>query len=176
MNENNFEEADWNTNNEPQSMSERRGPFLLVLTILSWISIGYNAITLLYSLIKGVGDLQNSATQISTIFNNQNSDIPILEDIKFQMEDMLMKSVENYYAIQLSTLVNLLIGAFAVYLMFNLKKTGYYLYILYTIVPSLISFYFFGFNFLIAITVAINLIFGIIFIILYGINAKRMTE
>ncbi len=65
------------------------------------------------------------------------------------------------------------IGAF---LMWKLKRFGYYVYIFGTIAAVSIPFYLFGNNFIGEFSTAAAGFFGALFIIFYGMNLKCMTN
>ena len=159
----------------PETLKEKRGSFLLVISILSWVFIGFMILSTAISYFTGVEKLQEqidlSMDQINQETGNAFAD-SIIQDAIGVME----KSITNFYAIQLSTMISLLIGALAVYLMFQLKKAGFFLYLLYTVMFSAISFYYLGSGMTVWLAQALYIFFGIAFVILYAVNLKRMTE
>ena len=176
MENNEILENQWE-NGQGESLKEKRGSFLLVLAILSWAFIGYSFIMGLFSLTNGVEELEKSLAEVgnSTAFSADTGNA-FANSMVDGMKEMIINSIENFYPMQYANLVGLLLGALAVYLMFQLKKSGYYLYILYTILIPGISFYFLGSSMLVIMAVGFNMFFGLMFLILYGVNLKRMTE
>ncbi len=64
-----------------------------------------------------------------------------------------------------------LLGAF---LMWNLRRMGFYIYTLGTIISIVIPFYLFGNNFLTTISAGFASFIGILFVIFYAMNIKSM--
>lgn len=176
MENNEILENQWDDNSD-ESMKEKRGTFLLVLCILSWVFIGYSFIMGLVSLAGGTQKLEEQLVQADmTNAFSQDTGNDMANSILSSANEMIIKTIENFYPLQMSNLVVLLIGALAVYMMFQLKKSGFYLYVLYTILIPAISFYFLGANMIVIMAVGLNMFFGVLFLILYGVNLKRMTE
>ena len=167
------ETVDWNDESN-QSMSERRGQFLLVLCILSWIGIGMGLITTLFNYSRGTADIEAQLDEFESL-GEVDTGSSLLNSFTDGAKDMAIKTIENFQAINLSTLLALLLGGLAVYMMFNLKKTGYYLYILYCLATPAISIYFLGANQAVYLSVMVGALFSVAFIIMYGVNVKRMT-
>jgi|GEM_PF-1358135 len=165
----------WGNSDSPESMKEKRGSFLLVISILSWVFIGFSIFSTAIGYFNGVEKLQTqidlSIDQMDTDTGNAFADNLIAEAI-----EVLEKTITHFESIQLVTMVSLLIGALSVYLMFQLKKMGYLLYIVYTMLYSSISFYFLGSSMVVWLGQGLYLFIGIVFLILYGVNLKRMTK
>ena len=124
MENNEVLENQWD-NDSSESMKEKRGVFLLVLCILSWISTGGTLVSTLFSYFNGTAELEKQLAQTSDVFGEETGNA-MLDNMLTGAEEILYKTIENFNAIQLSTLVGLLVGVLAVYLMFQLKKSGYF--------------------------------------------------
>ncbi|MBL7897527.1 MAG: hypothetical protein JNJ99_03245, partial [Crocinitomicaceae bacterium] len=112
-------------------LKEKRGTTLMVLAILSWIWIGFTVITLVISLADGkkspealeeekVRILETATPEVIEVFG---------EDYITSTLSILEISNEYFYTIQLLNLANIGIGFMAVFMMYKLRKKGYYLYI-----------------------------------------------
>ncbi len=160
--------------NDPNSMKEKRGTFLLVLCILSWISSGFSVISSLTTLVGGKKGIQDQILEMEDQLESADSEFlySILENALIQLNATL----ENFFPLQLSLLVISAVGVFSVYLMFNLKKNGFGLYVLYAILSPLITFYFFRNIPESTTTLIFSLSISAVFIIMYYTNLKRMTN
>ncbi len=172
-----MEEQNFNTleeDNSTLSIKERRGTFLTVLCILSWIASGGTFITSLFSLINGKEGVQN---QIIDAENQlELADNELLYGVLDASIKQLYVVLENFYPIYLSSLILGGLGIFAVYLMFNLKKAGFNLYVGYAILAPVVNYYFVKDIPYSVLGTAFALIISVVFIIMYYTNLKRMTN
>lgn len=174
MENNEILEDQWD-NDSALTMKQKRGSFLLVLCILSWIYMGSSIISTTISYFNGTAELEKQLSKTSNAFD-QETGVGVLDNMMGAAEEIMYKTIENFNEIQLGTLVGLLIGIMAVYLMFQLKKIGFALYVLYSMIIPAISLYFIGTSMIMLLGLAFNSIVSIAFIIMYGVNLKRMTE
>jgi len=167
--------SQWGDSDSPESMKEKRGSFLLVISILSWIFTGFFILSTAIGYFNGVEKIQAemdlAIDQMDTNTGNAFADNLVSDAI-----GMLENTITYFESIQLATMVALLIGALSVYLMFQLKKVGYLLYIVYTILFSSVSFYYLGSGVMVWLSQSLYILAGIVFLILYGVNLKRMTK
>ncbi len=165
---------DWNDETN-YSMKERRGNFLLTLCILSWVYIGLMLLTTGFNYMQGTDELYQSIE----VFESGEIDTegnPFAESVIDGSIGMIKQTIEHFEAINLSTMAVLLIGGFSVLLMYNLKKIGFGLYILYSIALPSVSLYFLGTEFQMVLWGAVLGAFvSIAFVIMYGVNLKRMN-
>lgn len=165
----------WGDSDSPESIKEERGTFLFVIIILSWIFIGFSIFSTAVGYFNGVEDLQTqidvSIDQMDTDTGNEFADNLITDAI-----EVMEKTITHFESIQLATMVALLVGALSVYLMFQLKKMGFLLYVIYTVLYSIIPFYFLGSGMVVMLSQVLYLFISIVFLILYGVNLKRMTK
>ncbi|MFD1553548.1 hypothetical protein DNU06_07685 [Putridiphycobacter roseus] len=153
-----------------QSMKEQRGTFLLTLSILSWVWIGIQLISTLFTYMRGPGPLVDSLTLIEDATSEQSLDNPFMASLMEGSLDTIRKTIENFSAINIGNMIALLIGGLGVYMMFNLKKTGFGLYVLYCAGIAGVNIYFLGgFSFI------FDAFISLAFIIMYGVNLKRMN-
>jgi hypothetical protein len=155
------------------SLKEQRGIFLTVLCVLSWISTGIAIISNLATLTQGKNGVQQQILDLEAQLENTEDELAY--SLIETSINTLHITLENFMAINITTLILALLGAYGVYLMFNLKKTGFYLYVAYAILSPFASYYFFKDTQFIVATLVLSLVISLVFIILYGINLKRMT-
>lgn len=113
----------WDNNNN-ETMKERRGQFLTVICVLSFIWIGYNLIATFMMYMGGPEALQGSLQDLEKIANSSDSgDAPSFVQTTLEASMLVIeKTMENFTAIHISNMVALLIGGLGVYMMFNLKR------------------------------------------------------
>jgi hypothetical protein len=155
-----------------QTINERRGTFLLVLCVLSWIATGFGLFGVVSSFFGGeagfeqqIAMLEESSTGVQFLDTAIESSIQTFEI-----------TLENFQLYHIGNTFILLTGIFSVFLMFNLKKIGYYLYIVYVIASIL--FYNMVFSELPTslMTIIMMSFVSLVFVILYGVNLKRMNS
>ena len=88
---------------------------------------------------------------------------------------MMERLVQNFTLIVLSTILLALLSVTGVWLMWNLKKTGFLFYVTAQILWTILPLIFLGGNIITILSIVVNGIFTIGFIILYGIHLKRMA-
>ncbi|MFK8038866.1 MAG: hypothetical protein AB8B74_11285 [Crocinitomicaceae bacterium] len=151
------------------SLDERRGTFLKVLCILSWIWMGLQLFSNVSAYFGGPEKLMEAKSDAEDAFGSAEGS-GFMKSVLEQAMVVLDRTIENFYAIYLGNIIALLIGVLAVYLMFTLKKIGFFLYVLYAAIAIGVASYYIG-----AATALMDIIVSIAFIIMYGVNYKRMT-
>jgi hypothetical protein len=157
-----------------QSLKERRGTFLTVLCILSWISSGTTFLSSISSLFSGKQGIQNQIIDIETQLDTVDNSF--MYDLLEMTNKQLYLTLENFYPIYLSSFILSALGIYSVYLMYNLKNQGFNLYIAYALLVPFVNYYFvydipysvYGLIF--------SLIVSIAFILMYRNNMNRMTN
>lgn len=172
-----MEEQNFNTldeTNSTLSIKERRGTFLTVISILSWIASGATFITSLFTLIQGKQGVQqqiiDAENQLELIDNE------LLYEVLENTTQQLYLVLDNFYPIYLTNLVFAALGIYSVYLMFNLKKSGFNFYVAYAIIFPLASYYFVKDMPFAVYGLVFSLMISVVFIAMYYSNLKRMTN
>ena len=115
-----FDDGEFN-NEAPR----KRPAFITVLAILSWV---YVAIGVLGALVNSLSSEEKQMQQIDqaiAIYDDMD-DVPFLADSVAVLE----ASRDNLRVTNLGNLIFLLIEGVAVFMMFNLKRNGFWLYTL----------------------------------------------
>jgi len=154
-----MEQQNLNTN-----VAEKKLPsFLKVLCILSYIGCGLAFIMGLYNLFTFQSQI-DAMKGFGGMFGGSE-----LGDAL----DALIKYGQVYYIINIVATILCFVG---VLMMWKLKKTGYYIYIIGEIAPAIASFALLGgFGALGTMAMVAGLIFPIAFIVMYGLNLKHMS-
>ncbi len=167
--------------NNDLSAAPARPQFLTVLCILTWIMCGIMLIlTVIGMIAKPSADAQKEQIEQIRQFN---------PDAAVKMEEALAEQGGGSQIIStLLTLVALVLSGYGAYMMWNLKKTGFYLYIAGEFLPYL-GMLFAGQAGLSAlsamggaaqtagaIVIGLMVIVDIVFVVLYGLNLKHMNK
>ena len=153
-----------------------RPTFLTVLCILTFIGSGWG-------IIGGAIQYFTASTQAQSmaVVKKQATAERSDDDKGSQLAEKMVSSMSNAFTednLKKAGLAAILGAAFCLagaFMMWNLKKTGFYLYIVGTLVAIVSPFIIYGTNNLISIMSSIGVGFiGLVFIILYGVNVKHM--
>jgi hypothetical protein len=149
-----------------------RNNFITVLCILSWIYVGW-------SLIGAIGQmagtkeaqLEELDRQIETLKASEVYAMDIGKDMVAFYEHTL--TIPNYFLTL--TVLFLLVEGLGVFMIFQLKKTGFWVYVAAQL--GLIGVVFASMpwpNSLSTIALSISLLITLVFVILYGVNLKHL--
>ena len=121
--------------NKPQAETRHKG--LLVLCILSWINLGFSFISVLVQFITGPR-AQEALTQekvdlLSNAEQMRELDFDALADFFEKTAEMGTILNENHYLYAFITLLVVILGTAAVYMMYMATKVGFHLYIIYSL-------------------------------------------
>ena len=151
---------------QQQPAKKERPTFLTVLCILSFIGVGIVVISNIVALIGGgvsKAILESSEEVMEAM--EAVEEVPVVESVT-----KIVSNVSTMAAINLIAALVVLVG---VIMMWSLKKTGYYIYIVGEIAPVIALIVLGG---LLGGFMAIFSSFiAILFIVLYGLNVKHMA-
>ncbi|WP_070138229.1 hypothetical protein [Crocinitomix algicola] len=157
-------------------MQEKKSNILIALCVMSFISLAYQAFSLSMSLSNGRPTDEQIKQQKITLLEGQTPET--LEASRGMIEDAMQitKVQQENFSLMLSLEgLSILIGLIAVLLMLQMRKIGFHLYIIYT----LISIFYWTFLFsgigLATILIVLSILFGILFVGLYYVQSKKMT-
>lgn len=118
--------------------------------------------------------VEDSKTQLQEMIDQGGTDNPMIGLLE-QGVAMNEKILEHAKPIGYSNLIVSLISLAGVWMMWNLKKTGFWLYLVAAIGGLASGFYFLGSDGLFAnITTIGSTVVTVVFIILFGVNLKHM--
>ena len=158
-----------------QSVKERPA-FLTVICIISFIFLGIqifgNIIYAIFSRFLNVFDpyflqyrLEIESETYNTPFNK------LIPDFLSFIE----RVIESAFTTAVLNLLLSIIALFGVILMWNLKKTGFFLYSTAKVLILTLPFIFLGINFITIFSIVVSGIFVLTFIVLYAVNLKFMN-
>ncbi|HBX53110.1 MAG: hypothetical protein A2275_07625 [Bacteroidetes bacterium RIFOXYA12_FULL_35_11] len=154
--------------NEPKKMPQ----FLKVLCILSFIGVGLAIISSImgYFTAKAAGAMAQGFADLGT----QMSEGQAGGEINTAMEQV--NATLKYAGINAAIgVIASLICLIGVIMMWKLKKTGFYIYVIGEIAPVIAGAVLLGGTFFGGMAIAMSLIVPIAFIIMYGLNLKHMS-
>lgn len=152
---------------QQQPAKKERPTFLTVLCILSFIGVGFVAISNIVALIGGGVSkaIMESSEEVMEAMETVE-EVPVVGESVTK----IVSSASTMAPINIIAALVVLVGVF---MMWNLKKTGYYIYIVGEIAPVIALIVLGG---LLGGFMAIFSSFiAILFIVLYGLNVKHMT-
>jgi pheromone shutdown protein TraB len=152
---------------QQQPATKERPTFLTVLCILSFIGVGLVVISNLVALIGGGVSkaIMESSEEVMQAMEAVE-EVPVVGE----SVSKIVSSASTIAAINIIAALVVLVGVF---MMWSLKKTGYYIYIVGEIAPVIALIVLGG---LLGGFMAIFSSFiAILFIILYGLNVKHMA-
>jgi len=160
---------------EEQDFSTPKRPaFITVLAILSWIYIGLGLVGVLSTATKSNDELDNEiANAVAQLEISPLASTPFFEDYVNFVEG----SAENAKTTNMFNLILLLIEGLGVFMMFQLKKTGYWIYTASSLLFIGLPILFLPWpNSMSSMTLGIYIFIVILFQILYGVNLKHMKK
>ncbi len=154
---------------------KQRPIFLTVLGILSFIGIGIQIISALFSILSGsvvsgvAGGGKSFSEDLNSFEGMDSATLKVNEAF-----DYVIKMAENATVLGIISIISALVCLLGVIWMWNLKKKGFLVYVIGELAPPiasiiLVGFYFSGF------LAAMSFVGPIIMIILYAINLKHMS-
>lgn len=175
-------EATTETNFSMEMMEPKRPQFLTVICVLSFIWCGLSFLGGVWSII------QNSPERMAENIEQMRAVSPQMAD---QMEEQMMLMQESTYA-QISPYLNfvyILLSFLGVFMMWKLKKNGFYIYLIGEILPY-VGLIFAGKQAMAMmgsagggaakmagmVIMVLMVLFDAAFIIMYALNLKHMNK
>lgn len=168
-------EEQWD-NTPPQTVKEKRGNFLTTVSTLSWVSQAMTASSALMMLVRGRGSLEEQVGLMNKLTETEMSGIAFFDNMIIDSISLLEITIMNFTQINLTNLLVVMTGALGVLMMFKLKKIGFFIYLIYCCSEIYAAYYFFGDLRVMMMSIAFSGLISVVFIILYAVNLKRMTE
>ena len=162
---------------EIQQNQKTRPTLLTVIGILSFIGLGYRILTGLINAALGSAT-SSIAPFLSDVFENEVdlSDVPeSMQGFIANIFDAVTKLLTNVTGIYLTVVLLSVIALLGVIMMWQLRKSGFYMYAASRSLIAFVPFIFIGYNLVSLLWFISSIIFGILFIVLYSLNLKEMT-
>lgn len=162
---------------EIQQNQKTRPTLLTVIGILSFIGLGYRILTGLINAALGTAT-SSIAPFLNDVFENEVdlSDVPeSLQSFIESLFDAVTRLLNNVTSIYLTVVLLSVIALLGVIMMWQLKKSGFYVYAAARSLIAFVPFIFIGYNLVSLLWFTASIVFGILFIILYSLNIKEMS-
>lgn len=162
------------------SKQRRRPTLLIVLLILSGFYIVMNSYGIVQDMMNGPLTEEEVDEQLSTIYTSINdlqsegASQNIIGSLKTMIANTKYINSKAFYLYNTLTLFSLLFGAVSIVLMYQLKKIGFHLYIIYSLLPILSMYIIFPIKLVSTLSIVFSLLIAVIFALLYGKNLKYM--
>lgn len=152
-----------------------RPTFLTVLCILSFIAGGWGVIGGIIGLASqpDTADLTAQMEQAMEGMDELGEDNP-MAGLAQSMADQAVKAAEAARPMNMANIAIALISLIGVWQMWNLKKSGFYIYVLASLAGLAVPLVFLGGGLLALMSVGIGGFIAIVFIVLYALNLKHM--
>jgi hypothetical protein len=153
--------------------------FLKVLCILTFIGSGYGIINSAITYFKAdeiSSIVSNVKTKMNDDFKRKNTRNPdkVIFLNKIMDSASQISTPESLRKNAVGNCITYVLCLFGAILMWHLRRIGFYIYMLATIISILLPFYLFGSNFLTNLSAGFLGFVGILFIIFYAMNLKSM--
>jgi len=157
---------------------EKRPNFLTVISILSFISIGFSFIGSVSQIISGPLNEDKMLTQKVELIKQANQldqmGSDYFGDAVRKMITMTENLNENAIAVSTITLIALLMGFFGVFKMFKGFKVGFHFYIIYSLISIGQVYLFVGVAYVPSIILFWNLFLSGLFVFMFSRNLNWM--
>ncbi len=169
--------------NTGAAAAPKRPTFLTVLCILSFIGGAWGVIGGAMNMFTGpateaaMSEMSARMDEAKTQLGDEMGDQAGSEMVGGMLDgamEMAQKAAANAKAIGISNIVLSIVSLLGVWMMWNLRKNGYWLYVLATLGGLAVPLIFLGVNFMSILSVGFGGLIGVLFIILYGVNLKHM--
>jgi hypothetical protein len=161
--------------NESTHPAPRTRPTLLtVLCILSFIGGAWSLVSSGMSMTNPMGDVEKLEAQMEEAMDQMGSDGPVARMLESTMETAL-RAAEMAVPIGATNMGLAVISLLGVWMMWNLRKMGFYLYTLASIAALAVPLYFLGGGLIAMLSIGLGGFISLVFIILYALNLKHMS-
>lgn len=162
---------------EVQQNKPQRPTFLLVLCILTFIGSGWNVLTNLFSIftagfMNGNMHIEQYSNMIGEMENNSAS--AFMSGFLNSSMEVLQATAMHAREIAVMQLVLSLLSLLGAILMFQLRRSGFFLYTAAQLLALFVLPYFAGFSTLVVIGMLWSAFISLIFIVMYAVNLKYM--
>ena len=162
---------------EPEFIAPQRPLFLKVLCILTFIGSGYAIINSAFTYFKA-NDIANIMVEATDKMNKEQKKERSAEskNIVANVTNNLteMTNPVNLRKAAIGSFITSILCLIGALLMWKLRRPGFYIYTLGTILSIIIPFYMFGSNLITNLSGGFMGFIGILFVIFYAMNLKSM--
>ena len=154
----------------------KRPTLLTVLCILSFVFGAWGVVSSLMSMMNPAGDVEKVQAQMEEAMEGMEglgADHPMARMMEQGMESAI-RAAEQAVPMGIANLILTIAGLLGVWMMWNLRKQGFYIYTLASIAGLAVPFIFLGGGLITLLAVGFGGFIALVFIILYALNLKHM--
>jgi hypothetical protein len=154
----------------------QRPTFLTVLCILSFIAGAWGVFGGIQSSFtdKPQRDLEEARTEMEEAMDQMGESSGMVANMMESAMELAEKSAENAVTLGYVALLTSLLSLLGVWFMWNLRRMGFGIYVVASLLGLLVPFVFLGFNMMTFIGLGVGGFITVLFIILYAVNLKHM--
>jgi len=162
-----------------ESQQEVRPTLLTVMCVLTWVYGAYVLLTAPFNFfIAGDAESQNMSAYVNEVFSQALEEDPeggeMMETLASAMNETLTNTFENVAWLATSDILGALLSSLGAFMMFRLKKRGFWIYVGTKVLGIILLLTFLGTNILTYIVVAFVIFFDLILSVLYAVNLRYM--
>jgi len=163
-----------------ESPHQTRPTFLTVLCVFTWVFSGYTILTVPFEyFLASEVDVSSTRNDLNDMMAEIAEDDPkiaeMLEGFIRGASQMISNGIENAGWIATMGVLVAILSAFGAFLMFKLRKLGFWVYVIAKILGLISILAFLGVNIFTLAYLSFAGFIGLILIILYGVNLKHMS-
>lgn len=166
--------------NQETEQPKKRPVLLTVLCILSFITVGFGVLGVLFTLIGG----EPSPEKIQSAYNEliqmasemRDKQLTTVADMLEQAADLTVYQQHRYWSVLGINALTMITGFVGVLFMFRGKRLGFHLYIIYNLISIGGTFLIVPSHMVPMVSVIMNLVISGLFIFLYALNLKWMNR
>jgi hypothetical protein len=154
---------------------KQRPTTLKVLLVLSLISLSFQLFVQVTNAFNGpmtAEELREEKLEMMSGLTEETA--ALMEGTVSEMMQLVDIGNDNFYLISTVSLLSIVIGLAAIWLMFQMRKIGFHLYIIYSLIPIADTLYFFGGMQITTALIVLYFVVGGVFTLLYGLQLKHM--
>ena len=156
------------------NIENERPTFLTVLCIITFVVSGFLFLSTLYGLFTYDEEAQLEAFEQTVVsMESFGKDLPGMDENIRNLEVFNQEQMDNNSTLQAVSLISILLSLFGAFMMYQLKKVGFHLYLASKVV-GLIPLLIFTLSTAVFWTYGIFIFFTIAFVIMYSRNLKYM--
>jgi hypothetical protein len=173
-------------NYNPIQEKKKKPTFLLVLLVLTGLSLLSTFFSGVVPIISGPMnaeelaqeelDMAKTISEAKKMFSDEDLQEQVEVATKAAFEKIRFVHTRVFWPYHLLLVLVFSLGAFAVYFMFHLKKTGFHLYIIYCIAAVGMNYLVFPQTLIETTEILGSFIVSGVFVFLYGLNLKHFDQ
>jgi hypothetical protein len=155
-------------------MSEKRPVFLSILTWLSFLGEGFGLLLVILS-FRFSSRHSAEILDVNMEFSSESELHPQYQNIITSFMDFWIVQQDQFYTIHFSRIILLLTSLFGVYLMYNLKRNGFFIYTVAQVLLVAIPFLYVSENPIGQIMASLQFFVVGLFVFMYATQVKYLT-